>query len=376
MKKNYIFIMMILLLGSMTSFSQTPDKMSYQAIIRDASGALVTNQLIGMRISILSQSSSGNTVFTQNLNTTTNSNGLATLEIGGGLNFNNIQWENGPFYIKTETDITGGSNYTITSTSQLLTVPYALYAKKSGGMNVNGMPNQIVKFADATTLGSSLLFDNGMNIGVATTNPTKRFDVNGAGMFTHTSTTIQYSDASLITKSTPTSVLWASIGFDNDAGSLHGQLSFNGQNAPGTFLFVNAAGTGLTNCQAQAFQAVSDIRLKKDITNITDMEIYLEKIRNIQPITYRFKEEDNTIHPHIGFVAQTLPNGVKTRIPSLHKGESASDYFSVNLTDMSALLLIGVKAIDNQITTLEKIVEDQQKIIDTLIQRIEYLEKK
>ena len=71
---------------------------------------------------------------------TTNANGLVSLEIGTGTvingNFATIDWANGPYFVKTETDLNGGSNYTITGTSQLMSVPYALYAKTAGNAGV------------------------------------------------------------------------------------------------------------------------------------------------------------------------------------------------------------------------------------------------
>jgi hypothetical protein len=117
-------------------FAQAPNKMSYQAVIRNASNALVTNSAVGMRISILQTSTSGTTVYVELQTPTTNANGLASIEIGGGSvvsgNFSTIDWANGPYFIKTETDPMGGTNYTISGTSQLLSVPYALYAKTAG----------------------------------------------------------------------------------------------------------------------------------------------------------------------------------------------------------------------------------------------------
>jgi uncharacterized protein (TIGR02145 family) len=112
--------------------AQSPNKMSYQAVIRDNSNALVSNQIIGMQISILQGSANGTSVYVETQTPTTNANGLASIEIGGGNlisgNFANINWANGPYFIKTETDPTGGTNYTITGTSQLLSVPYALFS--------------------------------------------------------------------------------------------------------------------------------------------------------------------------------------------------------------------------------------------------------
>ena len=117
-------------------FAQVPNKMSYQAVIRNTSNALVTSSTVGMRISILQTSPSGTAIFVETQTSTTNTNGLVSIEIGGGTvvsgNFATIDWANGPYFLKTETDPSGGSSYSITGTSQLLSVPYALYAANSG----------------------------------------------------------------------------------------------------------------------------------------------------------------------------------------------------------------------------------------------------
>jgi|LakMenEpi05May12_1017382.scaffolds.fasta_scaffold01562_2 hypothetical protein len=117
-------------------FAQVPNKMSYQAVIRNTSNTLVTSSTVGMRISILQTSPSGTAIFVETQTSTTNTNGLVSIEIGGGTvvsgNFATIDWANGPYFLKTETDPSGGSSYSITGTSQLLSVPYALYAANSG----------------------------------------------------------------------------------------------------------------------------------------------------------------------------------------------------------------------------------------------------
>jgi hypothetical protein len=122
--------------------AQAPNKMSYQAVVRDNSNTLVIDQEVGMRISILQTSVNGSAVYVETQMPTTNSNGLASIEIGSGIVvtgiFENINWANGPYFIKTETDPTGGNNYTITATSQLLSVPYALYAANAGTANGGG----------------------------------------------------------------------------------------------------------------------------------------------------------------------------------------------------------------------------------------------
>ena len=145
MKKIITIYIIILMTASL--FAQSPNKMSYQAVIRNSSNTLVTNSAVGMRISILQTSPTGKAVYVETQTPTTNANGLASIEIGGGTvvtgNFSTIDWANGTYFVKTETDPAGGTNYSITGTSQLLSVPYALYAKSAGSVG-SGTSNLIL----------------------------------------------------------------------------------------------------------------------------------------------------------------------------------------------------------------------------------------
>ena len=117
----------------MNTIAQAPEKISYQAVIRNSNNDLVTNSQVSMQTSILQGSASGTAVYIEKQSPTANANGLVSMEIGSGIaifgNFATIDWANGPYFIKVETDPTGGINYTVTGTSQLLSVPYALQAK-------------------------------------------------------------------------------------------------------------------------------------------------------------------------------------------------------------------------------------------------------
>jgi uncharacterized protein (TIGR02145 family) len=133
MRKFYILVSAVLLSASL--WGQAPQKMSYQAVIRGANNALVIDKPVGVRISILQGSETGSTVYTETHTPTTNANGLASLSIGAGKNpssdFSKIDWSKGPYFVKTETDVEGGTNYQLTVVSELMSVPYALYAANS-----------------------------------------------------------------------------------------------------------------------------------------------------------------------------------------------------------------------------------------------------
>lgn len=139
-----IFTILAALLLTTSMSAQVPEKLSYQAVIRNSNNQLLINQQVGIQISILQGFASGTPVYIETQVPSTNTNGLVSIKIGEGEVFGGdfaaIDWANGPYFIKTETDPTGGTSYTITSTSQLLSVPYALHAKTAE--NVTGIINE------------------------------------------------------------------------------------------------------------------------------------------------------------------------------------------------------------------------------------------
>ncbi|NPV12759.1 MAG: DUF1566 domain-containing protein [Ignavibacteria bacterium] len=137
MKK--LSVLFVVFLISLFVFSQTPQKISYQAIVRDANNHLISNTQIGLEINILKGSPTGTVVYTETLAPTTNLNGLFSIQFGGGTEFNLIDWGSDSYFIQTKVDITGGTNYTIEGVSQILSVPYAFHAETA--KNVTDISN-------------------------------------------------------------------------------------------------------------------------------------------------------------------------------------------------------------------------------------------
>jgi len=134
MKRPLLFL--ISLLPVIFASAQAPEGIRYQGVVRNSDNELVAEALVGMRISILQYSDTGAAVYEEIQTPLTNMNGLASIVIGQGdatsSSLEDVPWEDGPFFIKTETDPEGGNNYTIEAVSQLLSVPYAFFAKKAG----------------------------------------------------------------------------------------------------------------------------------------------------------------------------------------------------------------------------------------------------
>lgn len=158
---------LILMLISSSLFSQSPQKMSYQAVIRDATNHLVITQ-VGMRISIRQGTADGTAVYTETQTPTPNANGLVTIQIGDGdpVAFAAISWAAGPYYIKTETDpdnSDGLTDYTIVGTSQILSVPYSLSAKKAEGISGTITASQVSDFQSSVTNNAEVLANTAKN---------------------------------------------------------------------------------------------------------------------------------------------------------------------------------------------------------------------
>jgi hypothetical protein len=174
MKKISAFV--ILAFFATLVFSQAPHSFRYQTVVRNNAGELLANQPVGIRISILSDSPTGQVVFSETYNLITSSVGLINLSVGTGAaetgSMEEIQWEKGTYFMRIDVDKDGGNNYEFMGTSQLLSVPYALYAEKAG----NSSSNESEMYWQRND--NSLYYNDG-NIGIGTNQPQNALSIEG-----------------------------------------------------------------------------------------------------------------------------------------------------------------------------------------------------
>lgn len=212
MKRTTLLIAFMFCVAAL--FSQAPEKFTYQAVVRNASNALVANAQVGVHVTILQGSTSGSPVYAESHIVMSNANGLVTLNIGGGsvLNgsFEAIDWSDGPFFLKTDIDPNGGNEYSIMSTQQLLSVPYALYANEAANSfsgDYNDLTNK-PQIPQVPTNVSAFNNDAGYLTGYTETDPQ------------YNAWNKDYND--LINKPTIPTVPTNVSAFNNDAGYITG----------------------------------------------------------------------------------------------------------------------------------------------------------
>ena len=160
-----ILFSILFLIADYQSVAQSPESMNYQAVIRDGSGNVLSSQAVSLRIKILQGSASGSPVYEETFAPTTNAYGSIAIQIGTGTvvsgTFNTIDWGGNTHFVETAVDISGGTNYTVISTTQLMSVPYALYAKNAGSSPADN---------DWTESGSNIYRSSG-NVGIENNSP-------------------------------------------------------------------------------------------------------------------------------------------------------------------------------------------------------------
>jgi hypothetical protein len=129
-------LIVIVLFISSNSIAQAPQGFNYQAVVRNSNGVIIPNQIVAFQVSIHQGTAGGNIVYKETHSPTTNQLGLVAFEVGNGNtvmgSFNMVDWASGPYFLQIELDAASGTNYKDMGTTQLWSVPYALYAKTSG----------------------------------------------------------------------------------------------------------------------------------------------------------------------------------------------------------------------------------------------------
>ncbi|MBQ7489817.1 MAG: fibrobacter succinogenes major paralogous domain-containing protein [Bacteroidales bacterium] len=161
MKRIVSFIGAFVLSVTMLFAQVPPQKMTYQVVVRNNNNELVTNQQVGVKISILANSPNGLAIYEETHNAATNTNALLSIQVGTGTptpgsDFSAIDWGGGDYYLKSEIDPVGGFNYTITGTQQLITVPYAFHSGTTAFVDYNQISNRPV----GTNNGDILYWDS------------------------------------------------------------------------------------------------------------------------------------------------------------------------------------------------------------------------
>ena len=242
--------LVMFLICSYVAFAQTPEKMSYQAIVRDANNTLLEDKLVGIQVSILQNSETGSEVYIETHSVVTNMNGLVALEIGTGVtsyDFSSIDWSNGPYFVKVETDPNGADNYSISGVSQLMSVPFALYAKASG----NGITTSQADAIVTNTAKTGITSDQADAI-VANTTKTGITTDQSDAIVTNTAKTGITSDQSdaIVTNTAKTGIT------TDQAGAIVTNTAKTGITSDQADAIVaNTAKTGITSDQADAIVA-------------------------------------------------------------------------------------------------------------------------
>lgn len=161
-------LLLLLILFVQICFAQSPQSFKYQAVVRDAAGGLAVNKIISIKSSVLLGSPTGSSVYTETQTLSTNDFGVVSLNIGAGAvvsgTFSAISWGAGTYFVKTELDINGGSTYVFMGTSQMLSVPYALYAEKTGSSVSDFDTSPTNEIQSLSVTANSLSISNGNTI--------------------------------------------------------------------------------------------------------------------------------------------------------------------------------------------------------------------
>jgi hypothetical protein len=187
MKKSIFTIIasLVLVVILNQAFAQVPQGFNYQAVARNSVGVLLQNQTLGVLLTVHQGSAGGLIVYRERQTPTTNQFGLFTVTVGQGTQisagaFNAIDWSTGNYWLEVGLDVSGGTSYTVMGTSQLLSVPYAMYSGSSSGSLPVGTGGQTLRNDGSNWVANNLLYNDGAYIGIGNTSPQTELHLNGA----------------------------------------------------------------------------------------------------------------------------------------------------------------------------------------------------
>jgi hypothetical protein len=227
-------IILFILIISYSFHAQVPELFKYQSVARNSTGQTLVNSPVGIRLSIVEGSVSGTVVYTEEHNVITNDFGLFNLNVGGGTaslgNFATIDWGASTKFLQIEADFSGGTTYTDMGTSQLLSVPYALYAKYSGVPllpNGENAGNTVYWDGSNWITNSSNIYNNGGFIGIGTSAPVQKLDIIGQVNIPTDSAYMINNRPALSTKGVANLLLGFNAGTQNGLGMHNVFAGFN-----------------------------------------------------------------------------------------------------------------------------------------------------
>jgi hypothetical protein len=395
MKQFLAFLLAFWIVNAEVS-SQAPQLIKYQAIVRNSSGQIIQNQLVSLRVSILQGSMSGASVYTELQSDSVNSTGILTINIGAGSPlygiFSSIDWSEGPYFLQTEIDPAGGTNYSLTGKSQLLSVPYAMYAGKSAGANSkfeinahNQTSSDSALFVVRDRNGNAVftVYENGVEV-------TYDESVKGAkgGFVVGGRTSAKGTIQNILSVNTDSVRIYIDTtqtkgakggfvvggrtsgkGLANDYFKITGNLTTD-TSLTNTFTILKNGNVGInkpnpaealdigtgwaTVAPGFGWLTPSDVRYKTNIITIANM---LDKVMQLRPVRYDLKIEPSAISGqlgHIGFIAQELEQQFPQFVVTNTKG-----YKSIAYDQLTPVL---VEAIQEQQHEIELLKNENEKL--------------